>query len=132
MKPATQLLTTGLIAAALGLCACESTQTSKIPGRAEPVASATGDASYRAADSGTIYVYDKTWDKLVYTGAVTRDQEVKVEPENSRVLVDGKPVVEQTPLGGGDRYEFFLDTSTPAANTTTVERRTVIEREVHE
>ena len=127
-----RLLTGGLIVATLSFGACASEQTSKVPARAEAVASATGDASYRTADSGTLYVYDKTWDKLVWTGTVQRDQMVKVEPENSLVLVDGKPVVEQTPLGGGDQYQFFLDTSTPAAATTTVERRTVIEREVHE
>ena len=66
-------------------------------------------------------MYDKTWNKLVYTGTVQRDQMVKVEPGSSRVLVDGRPVVEQTPLGGGDQYQFFLDTSTPTT-TTTVER----------
>ena len=126
-----RLLTGALIVVALSFGACASEQTSKIPARAEPVASATGNAEYRTADAGTIYVYDKTWNKLVYTGTVQRDQMVKVEPENSRVLVDGRPVVEQTPLGGGDQYQFFLDTSTPAA-TTTVEKRTVIEREVHD
>ncbi|MGN6369534.1 MAG: hypothetical protein ACTHN5_14850 [Phycisphaerae bacterium] len=125
------LLTCGLVVAALSFGACANEQASKIPGRAEPVASATGDASYRAAQDGTIYVYDKTWNKLVYTGAVRQDQMIKVEPENSRVLVDGRPVVEQTPLGGADRYDFFLDTSSPAGGRT-VERRTVIEREVHE
>ena len=131
MKPATTLLTAGLLAASLGLCACESTEVSRIPGRAQVVATATGDTSYRAADSGTVYVYDKTWNKLVYTGNIQRDQVIKVEPQHSRVLVDGRPVVEQTPLGGGDRFDIFLDTTTPS-NGTTVERRTVIEREVHE
>ena len=125
------LLTCGLVVVALSFGACANEQASKIPAQAEPVASATGEASYRASDAGTLYIYDKTWNKLVWTGAVQRDQMVRVEPAMSRVLVDGRPVVEQTPLGGADRYDFFLDTRSPA-NGTVVEKRTVIEREVHE
>ena|SRR5579884_3286103 len=132
MKPILHVLSAGAIAASLCLCACESTEVSKISSHAEQVASGTGDTTYRTADAETLFIYDKTWNKLVYTGDVKPDQLVKVEPENSRVLIDGRPVVEQTPLGGGDRFDIYLDNTTAASSTRTIERRTVIERETNE
>jgi|SRR5271170_5982399 len=133
MKPVTHLLTAGLIAASFGLCACNSTQVSRIPDHAEQVASANGDTLYRTSDAGMIYVYDKTSNKLVYTGAVQPDQIVKVDPENSRVLIDDHVVAEQTPIGNGDHFEIYIDTHAVTADTTTtVERRTVTEREIHD
>ncbi len=131
MKPITQLLASGAAALALTLAACESTPMSaKIPATANQVASAKGTTTYRTSDPGMLYIYDKTWNKIVYAGEVRADQNVQVDTEHNRIVIDARPVVEQASLGWGDDYQIYLDTK--EARGTTVERRTVIERETHE
>jgi hypothetical protein len=115
----------------LGLTGCESTPMSaQVPTDATQVAAANGTTTYRTSDAGKLYIYDKTWNKLVYSGDVLPNQNVEVDTEHSRVLIDEKPVVDQVSLGSGDKYQFFLDTST--STSTVVEKRTVTEREVHD
>ncbi len=133
MKTVTNILSSSVVAAALAfsLTACESTPMSaRIPATATQVAAANGTTTYRTSDAGMLYIYDKTWNKVVYSGEVKADQTVQVDTDHNSVLIDNRPVVEQASLGSGDKYQFYLDTKN--ASTTTVERRTVIERETHE
>ena len=132
MKTLMSVVSASVLAGAMAfsMVGCESTMTARIPAGASQVATANGTTTYRTSDAGKIYIYDKTWDKLVYSGDVLPNQDVQVDTEHSRVVIDGRPVVEQVSLGSGDKYQFFLDTS--ASNNTTVEKRTVIEREVHD
>ncbi|HVX84600.1 MAG TPA: hypothetical protein VH253_07270 [Phycisphaerae bacterium] len=124
------LLAAGLMAAALAaIPGCETMQ-SKIPGTAQPVAMGTGNTMYQAGSDGTIYIYDKTWNKIVYTGQVQKGDNVVLDALADKVTIDGKTVVEQIPLGEGSQYEFFLDSSTPTARgEKVIEKQTVIERE---
>jgi hypothetical protein len=132
MKTLMTVLSASVLAGAMAfsMVGCESTMTAQIPANASQVAAANGTTTYRTSDSGKIYIYDKTWNKLVYAGDVLANQDVQVDTEHSRVVIDGRPVVEQISLGSGDKYQFFLDTSAPGS--TTVERRTVTERELHD
>ena len=124
------ILAGGLIAAALVALPGCATMQSKIPSSAQPVAMGTGNTMYSVAHDGTIYLYDKTWSKLVYTGQVRAGQSVVLDALGDKVTIDGKTVVEQIPLGEGSQYEFFLDTS-PSAGGDRVIERTVIERDTH-
>jgi hypothetical protein len=128
------MLLAGMVAGAMvvALPGCE-TMNAKIPSTAQPVAMGTGNTMYQAGQDGTIYVYDKTWNKLVYTGQVHAGQSVVLDAMGDKVTIDGRTVVEQIPLGEGSQYEFYLD-SRPVAGggDRVIERRTVIEREVHQ
>ena len=132
MSPITRLLSTTAIAAAMAfsMAACESTQTAKVPTNAQKVASGNGTTDYRTADAGMLYIYDKTWNRIVYSGDVKPDQDVKVDTFKNAVIIDNRTVAEQLNLGGGDNFQFYLDPS--SSTTTTVERRTVTEREIHD
>jgi hypothetical protein len=136
MKALMTVITASVLAGsmALALTGCESTPMSaKVPSTATQVAAANGTTTYRTSDAGKLYIYDKTWNKLVYSGDVLPNQNVQVDTQHGRVMIDQKPVVDQVSLGGDDKYEFFLDTTATAGTPgTTVERRTVVEREVHD
>ena len=114
--------------------ACQ-TVTGKVPSTAMEVSAGTGNVVYRAADTGTVYVYDQNRGDLIYRGEVVRGQVVVVDTRADRVLVDNRPVVERVNLDGADRYQIYLDPHTVATNsrvmrdtTTVVERRPVMEK----
>ncbi len=111
MKTAT-ILGSAIISAALlvGVAGCAETQPRQIPMSALQVGSGTGAVSYRTASHGIIYIYDKTWNQLVYSGEVRRDQLVALDPANGRLTIDSRVAVEK-PLGTGDEYQIYLDTS---------------------
>jgi hypothetical protein len=117
------LLSGTVLAAAVGLTlgGCES--VAPVPSSAMQVSSGEGAVSYRTADPGQIYVYDKTWNQLAYTGQVKANQLVAVDPGAGKVTIDGTIVV-QKPLGGGDKFDIYLDKSA-AMGSTTVEKTTV-------
>ena len=123
---------TCLFAAALTVAAlsaipgCES-MTLKVPASASEVAMGTGTTAYKADEPGTIYVYDRTWDKIRYSGTIHSGQLLTVDAQNNRILIDNQPVVEQVSLDPNARYEIFMDHHEPV-----VEKRTVIERDIHE
>ncbi len=127
------MLAAGIMAGAalVAMPGCE-TMNAKVPSTAQPVAMGTGNTMYQAGHDGTIYVYDKTWNKLVYTGQVRAGQAVVLDAVGDKVTIDGRTVVEQIPLGEGSQYQFFLDTRPVAGGDQVIERRTVIEREIHE
>jgi hypothetical protein len=124
MKSLTSILAATAIAAAfaVALPSCQ-TEMANIPGNAPLVASGTGNTTYTAAQSGTIYIYDKSWNKVVYSGDVKAGQIVRVDTNAGKVLVDNIPRVEQANVGGGSEFQFFLH---PDPAMTTIQRTTTI------
>jgi hypothetical protein len=130
MKLFANILAGAVLAAGLtvALPACQS----KVPGDASLVASGIGDTWYIAHDTGMLYVYDKSWNKMVYAGEVHRGQRVELSAHRDKLLVDGLPRVEHIPLGEGSEYQFFLRPDPRIARRTVIhtvptDRRTVIE-----
>jgi hypothetical protein len=124
------MLAAGLMAAALVAVPGCTTMEAKVPGSAQQVAMGTGNTMYQVGEDGTIYIYDKTWNKLVYTGQVRQGDNVVLDALGDKVTINGKTVVEQIPLGEGSQYAFYLDSSTPTARgDKVIEKQTVIERE---
>jgi hypothetical protein len=133
MKMISQILAAAVVASgvAVALPSCAET---KVPADANLVSQGIGDTAYVVGQSGTIYVYDKTWNKMVYSGHVNAGQRVELSARHDKLLVDGVPRVEQIPLGEGSKYQFFLRADPVVRRTvieevpsTTVERRTVVE-----
>jgi hypothetical protein len=127
----------GVVAMAtlVALPACQ-TVTGKVPSTAMEVSAGTGNVSYRAAEDGRIYVYNRDTNNLVYSGEVRRGELLVLDTVGDRVLVDNRPVVERVNLDGGNRYQIYLDPhsrvvsrhAVNAPTTTVVERRPVVER----
>jgi hypothetical protein len=109
------VVATGL---AMALPGCE---TMKVPPNATLVARGVGNTMYIPHTSGMLYVYDKSWNKMVYAGEVYAGQHIELNANRDKLLIDGLPRVEDIPLGEGSEYRFFLRPQ------RIVERRTVIE-----
>ena len=114
--------------------ACQ-TVTGKVPSTAMEVSAGQGNVVYRAADTGTVYVYNQNTGDLVYRGNVVRGQVLLVDSNADRVLLDNRPVVEHVNLDGAHRYQIYLDPHAVVTDsrvmhdtTTVVERRPVMEK----
>ena len=90
------------------LPACQ-TLSGKVPSSAFRVASGSGSVSYRAAETGHLYVYERNSNNLRYSGGIRAGQLVIVDAANDRIIVDGNPVVEQIPLDAAAQFEIYLD-----------------------
>jgi hypothetical protein len=134
MKLISHILAATILASGLAVVipGCSSTQ---VPADASLVAKSRGDTTYVAGHSGMIYIYDKTWNKMVYSGRVEAGQRIDVDARRNQVRVDGVARAERIDLGEGNQYEFFLRpeqkvvrrTVIEEVPSTTVERRTVVE-----
>ena len=63
-----------------------------IPRDARLVTEGKGSLEYKAPRDGRIYLYDPDLDKVIYSGALYRDEVFAVQPDRNRVQIDGKTV----------------------------------------
>lgn len=128
MTKVSHLLTTsGLMLASLAFvpgCASD-TWPDDIPRTAVLNTESTGRVTYTAPTSGTVYVYDETDERLLYSGNVLAGQRVVLDPREDRIDVDGQKVSDHD-LGAESHYQVYFDSS---GGARTVEHR-VIERRV--
>lgn len=78
-----------------------------IPAHALMAAEGDERLAYNPSEDGTVYVYDVTDEKLVYSGDVKQDQIVVVDPGDNRVSVDERTVSEQDMDAGNVHRIFF-------------------------
>jgi hypothetical protein len=71
---------------------------------------------YEAPSDGTIWVYNQSDKRLVYTGGIRAGQSVHVDPDHDFVLVDGKKVVDMK-MDDFDNHQILFSASAPAAQT---------------
>jgi hypothetical protein len=111
---ATHLFRVGLLSGAMsiglvGLSGCNPDRDPAIPTGAAQVTEGNDHLSYTAAHDGTVYLYDKTDGKLLYTGMMSKGQRIEVDSgQENHVLIDGKVVQTKTLMGGHD-YRVFFD-----------------------
>ena len=79
----------GLVAVASG-CATPTPRQSVVPNSAMNVEAGSGSMHFMAPKDGTVYVYDPTNQRLIWSGDVTRNETVDVEPEKQQILAGGK------------------------------------------
>jgi len=84
---------------AVGLClvssGCASERNSDVPADAKVVAQGEKTLSYRAPAEGTIYVYDKAGNNVLYSGRLQRDELLQVDAMRDKILVDGRTVMDK-------------------------------------
>ena len=125
---------------ALGVAGCESDNDEPLAYESRPI---RGDARndvpagvtlmkeghepliFQAPSDGTVYVYNDSDERLVYTAAIRAGQSVQVDPDHDFVTVDGKKVVD-TKMDDFDKHQILFGPSTltpaqPAAGTITVQ-----------
>ena len=121
------LVTTTLgVAAAVFVTGCASdNHPNDVPSSAMLRSEGTGRIVDTAPANGTVYVYDNSENRMIYSGTVMAGQRVTVNPKNDRIDVDDRKVSDQT-LHTGDSYRIYFDRNSPAV----VEHRVVEEKRV--
>ena len=96
-----------LIVPLLLVVGCMSERSSQIPGDAGIFNEGNGVLSFTASAPGTVYVYNRNTDKVIYSGPMDRGQNLTVDPDKERITVDGRTVTERDMKGGDTRRVFF-------------------------
>lgn len=85
---------------------CASRGRQAIASGARLVKDGRGVLSYRAPDTGDVYVYNDGNGKLVYMGAIAKAQAVEVDPAADHVKVGGN-VVSSREMPDNDAYRIY-------------------------
>jgi hypothetical protein len=88
------------------LSGCAMDQMSNIPANATLGSSGDGRISYTSPSDGTIWVYDVTHDRIDYSGAISMNQSVAVDPGDKTVTVGGRDVMDKVSPGATHRIYF--------------------------
>ena len=82
----------------------------QIPSDARRLERGTGEYNHTFQDDGTLYVYDRTDDRVVYRATIRRDDRFTFDPEDDEMRINNDRV------GGDDlnlrarhTYEFYFD-----------------------
>ena len=126
-----------MVVVATGVCGCAPERPESVPADAKSIAKQSGSnpVNFTAPDDGSIYVYDRSEKKMVYSGRLKEGETVEVDPRRDKVRVDGRVVLEKQ-LRDLNEYQVWFDqepAAQPAAtktNTTRVEVQMVSPEQV--
>jgi hypothetical protein len=112
MKHIKRICALGTLAGAIlfGVAGCAHDHSKDIPADAVMMSEGTGAVASRSSNDGTVYVYDASDDRIIYQGAVEKNQLVSLDPDKNRLVIDGKTVTEKG-INGGHRHKIFFDRS---------------------
>ena len=88
----------------LGGCAMD--QMSNIPANATMASSGDDRLAFTAPSDGTVWIYDVSRDRIVYSGQVWMNQTVSVNPDNSTINIGGRVVMDTLPPNAHRRIYF--------------------------
>jgi hypothetical protein len=86
---------------------CQYERSTAIPPVASVAAEGNGLLTYRAGNNGTVYLFNRNANEVVFTGQIQRGQAIVVDSTKNQVLLDDKIVAENT-LRRGDTYRIFF------------------------
>jgi hypothetical protein len=113
---------------AAGVVGCSSDpKPEQVPASAQMRVQGDQDLAYTAPSDGEVYVYDASARKLLYSGHVERGQNVTIDPDEDKIMIDGKLALEKD-IHAGNRHRIYF---TPDAHDVdrVVEHRTEIHEE---
>jgi hypothetical protein len=97
-------VTWSLALAILGGCA--SDPLSNVPSNATIASSGNDHLSYTAPSFGRIWVYDVTNDRIDYSGPLSMNEAVAVDPNTNTVTINGRIVSDTLKQGAQHRIYF--------------------------
>jgi hypothetical protein len=104
-------LTMGMIAS-VGFClvatGCAADRNKDIPAQAKLVAQGEKDLAYRAPQDGTVFVFDKSGQNVLYSGKVDRDDLVKIDAMKDRITINDRVVMDKQ-IRDHDALNIFFD-----------------------
>jgi hypothetical protein len=66
------------------------------------------DLRWSAPRRGEVFVYDKDTNKMVYSGRVVAGDQLKVDPDDGDITLNGRTAVENV-VGRGREFEIWFD-----------------------
>jgi hypothetical protein len=111
---------------------CAADRNKDIPASAQIVAQGEKELAYRAPEDGTIYVFDKSGQNVLYSGRVQRDDLLKVEAMRDRITLNNRVVMDKQ-IRDHDALNVFFEREPRSASMDVrpASERTVIrEREI--
>jgi hypothetical protein len=88
------------------LSGCATDRWSNIPANATVASSGNDHLSYTAPSYGRIWVYDATSDRLDYSGPVSINDTVTVDPATNVVAINSHTVADK--LNQGDQHRIYF------------------------
>lgn len=86
---------------------CQYERSTAIPPVASIAAEGNGLLTYRAGEEGTVYLFNRNANEVVFTGQIDKGQAIVVDSMKNQVLLEDKIVTEGT-LKRGDTYRIFF------------------------
>ncbi len=99
------------------LAGCMEDRRADIPSNAIQASSGNSKLTYTPSQDGTVWVFDKTNNRIDYSGPVMAGAAVTVDPDSNVVTVNGRTVMNGSLARGADHTVFFMP-STPDLHTT--------------
>lgn len=88
------------------LSGCATDPLSNIPASATIASSGNDHLSYTAPSYGRIWVYDVTNDRIDYSGPLSMNEAVAVDPKTNTVTINGRIVSDTLQQGAQHRIYF--------------------------
>lgn len=110
MSYKSMLVSSVLAASAMTVVGCAPERHDVVPDTAMLGAEGEKRLSYMTDGPGTLYIYDQTDSKLLYSGQVESRRQVTVDPERNEVSVDGVLVQDKSLRPGNNRKIYFEPT----------------------
>lgn len=87
---------------------CATNPRANIPANASNVASGNDRLSYTPASDGRVWIYDKTNDRIIYSGKVGYNQTVVVDPDQNEVRINDHVAAQNTLTKGSTFVIYFV------------------------
>jgi hypothetical protein len=112
MRISKALCYTSTFVVGIGLLAagCAKDRPESVPADARSVAKQGGTqpVNFTAPRDGTVYVYDRTSQKMLYSGRVRQGETLELDPMRNKVRLEGRVVMEKN-LRDLNQYQVWFD-----------------------
>ena len=98
---------------------CQHERSTAIPPSAAIAAEGNGQLTYRAGNEGTVYLFNRNANTVVFSGQVMKGQAIVVNQDKNQVLIDDRVVTEGT-LRKGDTYRIFFAPASATGSGSTM------------
>jgi hypothetical protein len=107
-----------VIVVAASVWGCAPERPESVPADARSIAKQKGSnpINFTAPQAGTIFVYDRSNKKMVYSGRLVQGDTVEIDPKRNNIRMDGRVVLEQQ-LRDLHEYQVWFDEAPSAAAT---------------
>lgn len=106
-----------ILGAAVLAGGCQYERSTAIPPAAARVAEGNGLLTYTAGHDGSVYVFNRDANEVVFSGQLMKGQAIVVDSQKNQVLVNDRIVTENTLKAGNTYRIFFAPESAMGANS---------------